>query len=245
MGFVIIIIIIIAILWYLANRQSPEEKEKERIEKKKQMMFSVEYPQLQRIINESLEIINRTKNVDTAISRFDVIKADMQRILEIMPISVNLSMQIQNNNIHSLADLDYVDKAKTEWIKNFFKDKIDIEIQKANLLSNSKLRSTQLKKVLNITLKAIDYIPNDEDIKNIIINIENRLDNMTSDNEQKKVTLKEWSGIFRKAIKNGEITSDELQELEDFEKKAGLTDKDTEKHWQKAIKMGVNIDTAT
>lgn len=101
------------------REQPKKEVHDDIIEKERQAMFSFEYPRLQQIINESLEIINKTKNIDTGISRFDLIKENIKRLLEIAPKSANLSIQIQGNSIRTTDDIVCIDKAKTAWIHSF------------------------------------------------------------------------------------------------------------------------------
>lgn len=143
-----------------------------------QLVFSIEKPQRERIINESLEIISKTKNVDTAISRFDTIKENMQRLMDIAPLGQNLTITIHDTAFKVPSDLLLIDKFKTDWVRSFFLTKIDGEIKKANMLSDIKLQKAQLKKALNAALKSFDYMPNDGEFKGLVSKIENRLNSI-------------------------------------------------------------------
>lgn len=101
--------------------KSPEEKDREQIEEQKRVRWAFEYPQHLRIINESLDLINKTKNVDTGISRFETIKYSLGKILEIAPATIKLGIKIQERAISTKEDLPMIDQARQEWVSLFFK----------------------------------------------------------------------------------------------------------------------------
>jgi tetratricopeptide (TPR) repeat protein len=237
-----IIALIVFVIWLIVrDKRTPEEKRREQLDRERWQQFSFEYPQLQRIINESLEIINNTKNVETAVGRFDTIKQQLNRLLEIAPDGANLSMGIQGQRIKTMADLNQVDFAKREWIRSFYKNKAEIELKKVALLSSPKLRTTQLKKAINIVLKGIEYLPNDAILQGLIYTIEGKLNAVESEAGNKKEAVKEWTVMFRRAIKDGVLTDDELKELREHEQRMELREEDTKSYWDKAEKIGINI----
>lgn len=260
----IIIALLVGIIWYVFNdRKSPKERQLLQEEQEKKAKFSFEYPQLQRIINESLEIINKTKNIETALTRFNTIKEMISRLLKIAPKSSNISIQIQRHDISQLDDLPHIDQAKEEWIRHYFREKINIEIKKAELLSDAKFKATQFKKALNINLKSFDYLPDDPEFRQLLLNIEDRIMNINGQPSKKlklytennleyiqrsgssapQEALKEWAVLFKKAIKDGQITQEELKELNDFEKQKGIKYDETMDHWEKATKLGITIES--
>lgn len=148
---------------------------------KKQEIFKLESPRLYEIIEESLELIAQTKNLNTAIGRLDLLKDKYKRLLEIAPrserdhIKLTLPDKKINRSITHLKDLTFFDELKKEYIRNFHMKKIDSELLKAKSLSEPKLKATQLKKALRVVLNALDDLPDDLDIKAIISNIEAQL----------------------------------------------------------------------
>lgn len=175
--YIFIITIIVIIIIYLLSKWNESENHFKAIQ-----AFQIEYSQLARIIDESMKIINQTKNIETGISRFNVIKEDMKRAFEIAPPAMKppLSFSIKLSNdqdyyISSINELNQIDEAKVVWIRSYYKEKIITEFNKSNTLSDAKLKSIQLKKALNIALKAMDYIPEDAYIKESISDIEKKL----------------------------------------------------------------------
>lgn len=135
--------------------------------------FDFELPQHERIMKESLDIINQTKNVDTAISRFQVIKTSISRLFEIKPPGRNLSVEIRGKIINTTDTISVIDNVKTEFVRNYFVDKIANETKKADGVSDLKTKKKQYKKALNIAHKSLEYIENDEVILGHIQSIEN------------------------------------------------------------------------
>ncbi len=244
-GLILVIIFLIIFTWlFTRDRRSPAEKQRVQENTVKRQQFSFEYPQLQRLINESLQIINSTKNVDTAIGRFDSIKQYLQRLLEIAPEEANVSISIQGHTIRRITELNQIDVAKREWIRVFYKTKADIELQKVNLLSSPKLKTAQLKKALNVVLKGVEHLPNDVILQGIISSIDEKLNASESAINKKKSDVKEWSAVFRRAIKDGVLTDDEMIELREHEQRLGLTEDDTKSYWEKAAKVGIDFSVA-
>jgi len=70
------------------------------------------------IIQESVQIINQTKNPDVAMRRFDDIKRTAQRLFDILPSAQkNLDFQLGGRVIKSIDDLYIIDEEKAKWIK--------------------------------------------------------------------------------------------------------------------------------
>ena len=185
--YLILIAIVIIIVIYLSLKWNKLQSRAKSIK-----AFQFEYSQLSRIIDESIKIINQTKNIETGISRFDVIKEDVKRIIEIAPQPIKFSISLPENqdlSINTLNDLNKIDETKKIWIRLFFRERITTELQKANLLSDVKLKTIQLKKALNVVLKAIEYIPEDQYIKESITGIEQMLSILKSSHDDTTTTL--------------------------------------------------------
>ena len=126
-------------------------------------------PQVQRIINDSLRIINSTKNIDTGISRWGLIKKILEQLLEQVPKGETekffKNFVINGQTIKTKEDLNIISQEKNKWIRDFLFEEIKKEENKADALSSSKLKKKQLNKALDKALSALEYLPDNPDIK--------------------------------------------------------------------------------
>lgn len=105
--------------------------------------------------------------------RFDVLKNNAKRLIEISPIGI--SVYVRGTIICTYDDLELIEAEKDKWVKLFFKDKIVPEIEKADLLSDSRLRANQLKQTIKAAMKAYEYLPDDLEIRHKIAVMESKL----------------------------------------------------------------------
>lgn len=128
---------------------------------------------LKQIIEESVEIINNTKSIKTAIGRFDTIKIMLERVFLIPNIENIISeLKIGDKEIKTKEDIVFIDQARQKWIQDYFESRIQTELDKANALSNSKMRKKLFNKALNIALEALEYDKDNPETKKRITNIE-------------------------------------------------------------------------
>lgn len=215
--------------------------QEERTERANEENFKFIHPRSKQILEESVAIINKTKNVETAITRFDTIKKVLSDLLEIVPKSRYFSFTIGDVIFKKMEDIEKLENVKIQWLKEFFKNKTEIEIKKAEMINSPKLKVTQYKKALNQALKAFDYIPEDEYFKEIVIWLDLQIVDCTSIDKEKKLSVKEWENVFKKAIKDGKITREEFIELEKLEKTLNLNSADLEKYWEKTKILQIEI----
>lgn len=146
--------------------------------KDKKLTESIKFmiPQVQRIINDSMRIINSTKKVDTGISRWDLIKKILGDLLGQIPQGETekflKNFSINGHDIKTINDLDVIDQEKSKWLRDFLFEEIKKEEIKADALSSDKLKKKQLNKALEKALAALDYLPNDQDLKKKISSLE-------------------------------------------------------------------------
>ena len=144
-------------------------------EKEKERNFEFESKRLINIIAESMDIINNTKNINTAISRFDTIKEMVNRLRDIKPASSNLSLKMDGYDLLLADGNNSIDIIKNKWMVNFYSFKINSELEKAELLSDKKLKLSQYKKALKIALDSISYLSDSSEIKPMINDIETKI----------------------------------------------------------------------
>jgi len=152
----------------------PWFKSKEEKQAKVKIKFLV--PQVRRILAESLQIINSTENIKTGVGRFETIKTLLQRLLDEIPKGeiekYMAEFRINNQGIKSYDDLKIIDDAKDQWVEKMVFDQIENEKRKADALTDKKLKKQQMKKVLGIALKGLDFLPENKVLKTKIADIE-------------------------------------------------------------------------
>lgn len=154
------------------------QQELNEAHEKKKRDFAVEGDRLQQIIHESIKIVVETKNIKTALSRLDTIRDCLSRLLEIIPsgeVSIKIPNLIPYQKITDQAEFSLFTAAKDNYVRKFYNDKINLELLKADSLSDNKLKATQFKKALKVALNALDYLPNDSALRTTISDIESRI----------------------------------------------------------------------
>lgn len=79
--------------------------------------FDFESPRLFQIIQESIQIINQTKNPATAIRRFDDIKRTMGRLFDILPSGKTIDIEVNGRKVTAVKDLHIIDEEKEKWME--------------------------------------------------------------------------------------------------------------------------------
>jgi len=152
---------------------------KNKKEQMRELRIKSLVPQVKRIIEESLQIINSTKNIKTGIGRFETIKTMLQRLLNEIPsgeVEKYLPVfSLNNQKVTSYDDLKLIDDAKNKWIKEMVFENIERERKKADVLTDKKLKNQQLKKALKEALNGIEFIPDDVYLKTKITEIESEI----------------------------------------------------------------------
>ena len=151
-------------------------KEKQTEAKIKSFVF-----QVKQILEESLQIISSTKNIKTGVGRFETIKTLLHRLLDEIPKGeikkYMVEFSINNQSIKSYNDLKIVDDAKDQWVEKMIFGQIENEKRKADALTDKKLKKQQMKKVLAVALKGLDFLSDNKELKIKITNIESEIKN--------------------------------------------------------------------
>src|SRR3989344_7724357 len=100
-------------------------------------------PQVKRILEESLRIINSTENIKTGISRFETIKTLIRQLFDEIPEGeiekylkeFSMKISVNDQDIKSYNDLKIVDDAKNQWVEKMVFDQIENEEMKADALT--------------------------------------------------------------------------------------------------------------
>lgn len=159
MNTLIVLIIIGALIYMFFGKNknkssSPTSSSRQKINRQQTSSFKYESSRLIQIINESMDIINKTKNPSTALKRFDDIKRSVEDLFNILPSGQSLTVELNKSSINSIRDLYVVDKEKAQWLEDHNKEKAQDDILKSTALS-------QWVKVFNKALED-DHISEEE-----------------------------------------------------------------------------------
>ena len=140
-------------------------------------------PQVKRILEESLRIINSTENIKTGISRFETIKTLIRQLFNEIPEGeiekylkeFSMKISVNDQDIKSYNDLKIVDDAKNQWVEKMVFDQIENEKMKADALTEKKLKKQQMKKALKVALDSLDFLPESNALKGKISEIESEV----------------------------------------------------------------------
>lgn len=167
----IVLLIIIGIIYYLAQQSKKKNKtslpswvkDKDSYERWKagrntQIMqegpttskdsaaFDLEAPRLIQIIQESIQIITKTKNPKTAMGRYDTIKQMSKRLFEILPQGKKINYEINGRPIRDINDLYIIAEEKAKWL----------EEQKVGGAKEETLKAAALSQWVKVFNKAIE-----------------------------------------------------------------------------------------
>lgn len=148
-------------------------KIKRKITKTKTKNWETELPIFIKKISKLMEIIKYTNSVNIINKNFINIKKEFTNILSYRPD--NIDMEFNGIIINFLEDIIKMDQIKDDYIKNFLLFKIDLELQKEKIVTQKFLKESLIKKALNFSLKAIEYIPQDVEMRLKIIELEDLL----------------------------------------------------------------------
>jgi hypothetical protein len=169
MGAIIIIAVFIAFTIIIANALSKSARareEKKKLEKQISLAKLTAERQLD-IINESLEIISKTKNLSTLISRYDTIIDNVDKLIKIA----------EDYNCPDLTEpppqalKEKFLKDRESKIKSFILDQVDFEIEKAKAITKKSSKISILDKAIVMILEGKRLI-NDEETEKILDNKE-------------------------------------------------------------------------
>jgi len=169
MGAILIITIVIIVIMIIADALSKSARAREE-KKKLEEQISLAKLTAERhldIINESLEIISKTKDLSTLISRYDAIIDNVDKLIKIA----------EDYNCPDLIEpppqvlKDKFLKDRENKIKSFILDKVDFEIEKAKAITKKPSKISMLDKAI-ITILEGKRLINDKEIQKILDNKE-------------------------------------------------------------------------
>ena len=123
-------------------------------------------------VKKQIDIINQTNSLDVINRRFNniILKIKEQEVKGILLIDINHHFKEIN-----IASIDGVSDLKFKFLKWFVFKRVDLEITKLKYINSLVIKEKQLNKGINLLLKAIEFLPDDEDIHHRIIELEDQL----------------------------------------------------------------------
>ena len=85
------------------------------------------------------------------------------------------NINISGYEFNKLQDLHLFERIKKEYIKAFILEKINLELKKSDSVNDLRIKTQYIKKALNMSLNAIEYLPDDVEMRYKIIELEKHL----------------------------------------------------------------------
>lgn len=131
-----------------------------------------EINKLKNKLNSCAKTIKYTKSMSTMVKNFDTIKTSLKSLIK---ITSEFYFEIAGKIINNINDIYLIDIIKQEWIKDFIERRIELELEIIGYLTQPFLKEKQVRKALNIAIKAIEFLPDDLDLQERISDLENKL----------------------------------------------------------------------
>jgi hypothetical protein len=129
-------------------------------------------------MEESGEMINATKDLDVALREHENIRKNISRIHDMNTAPRCIAFRLNGREL-TFPDYDrIINEEKELYIKRHFKNRIAVEINKAEALSIPEQKKRQLQKALDVALGSIEYTGEDRGTKETISDLESRIEGM-------------------------------------------------------------------
>src|SRR5512136_1521476 len=113
--------------------------------------------------NEHLQVIKGTKNVDTVIERFNMMKGDVLTLFQTAPPSWDFTVTLfedeESMQIRTSDDVKHFDAVRDRFVRELLKDSIEAEIGKVALLRDEALKAAHSRAAIDLALKGLDHFP--------------------------------------------------------------------------------------
>ncbi len=121
-----------------------------------------------------MKTLKFTKSPQTIIKNFASIKEEMGKIFA---YNKDINLEFDGEKINMIEDLRKIDMIQDRYIKEFLTKQIAIELEKEQEVIQPFLKESLLKKALTQALKAVEYLPEDVEMRLKITELEDKLMN--------------------------------------------------------------------
>ena len=119
-----------------------------------------------------MKTLKFTNSIPQMVKIFSNIKEEIGKILE---SNKSIDLIFDGEIINSMEDTQKIDMVQNKYIKDFLNNKINLELAKEKEVSSIFLKESLIKKALNISLKVLEYIPEDVEMRLRILELEEKL----------------------------------------------------------------------
>ena len=119
-----------------------------------------------------MKTLKFTNSIPQMVKIFSNIKEEIGKILE---SNKSIDLIFDGEIINSMEDIQKIDMVQNKYIKDFLNNKINLELAKEKEVSSIFLKESLIKKALNISLKVLEYIPEDVEMRLRILELEEKL----------------------------------------------------------------------
>jgi len=112
-------------------------------------------------------------NLPVIVRTFDSMEKELIHAIQLRPWFENIN--ISGYEFNKLQDLHLFERIKKEYIKAFILEKINLELKKSDSVNDLRIKTQYIKKALNMSLNAIEYLPDDVEMRYKIIELEKHL----------------------------------------------------------------------
>ena len=119
-----------------------------------------------------MKTLKFTNSIPQIVKIFSNIKEEIGKILE---SNKSIDLIFDGEIINSMEDTQKIDLVQNKYIKDFLNNKINLELAKEKEVSSIFLKESLIKKALNISLKVLEYIPEDVEMRLRILELEEKL----------------------------------------------------------------------
>ena len=133
------------------------------------------YNQLPIFLNKMDKIIfilKHARSPDTIDKNFDQIEILIKDLLKYKSWYISKSFWLYGYNI---LIMDNIKKARNEFMKNFLLERVEIEINKSKQVSTRYLKEKYIRRGIDMSLSAVEYLSEDQDMLSKIADLEDIL----------------------------------------------------------------------
>ena len=139
-----------------------------------------------RAIEEEVAVINKTKDPETAMKCFAASRRRLSQMAAEAPHQARISMLLSGKELcHEIeigngSEMETLSLLEKDWLRSFFKEKIDMLLKQSNDTQDSVLRAEHLRDAVRAAHKGLEYLPDDRQLTAAADRAEGRLRTLIS-----------------------------------------------------------------
>lgn len=172
----------------VGTRDFPSEERSAQVEHKRDLQG--ELREVQRYIEQELQVLNNTKDPETGIRCFAAIRKGLSRLSEEIPLNSRITMQLgQKEFCREVAvgggeSAVSFKKLEHDWLRDLFIEKSDMLLKQAEETADLVVKTELVRKALRTALQGLEYLPHDEQLRHTAETAELRLSFLSGDGHE-------------------------------------------------------------